>query len=834
MAADRWDRLQPLFEEALDLDAPARAALVEAACAEDPDVGEALRALLAADGRPAPLLDGGVGHALPLDQALASEGLGETAVLDDAPERVGVWQVGERVGVGGMGAVYRAHRHDAGFEQTVALKLVKRGMDSDAVLRRFEAERRILARLEHPGIARLVDGGLTDDGRPYLAMEYVEGTPITSFCADRALGLDDRLALFRQVCDAVQYAHRRLVVHRDLKPSNILVVEADGARRVKLLDFGIAKVLGGDAEGEPRTVLTAPGQLVLTPEYAAPEQLAGGPVSTATDVYALGVILYELLVGARPYAFETRTPSAIERVVATAQPTRPSAAVRDAPAQPGLDAERLRRALSGDLDVICLMALRKEPERRYGSAEALGDDVRRSQARLPVLARPDTLRYRTRTFARRHRTGLVAALVALVAVGAVTAAAFLRVQAERDRARLEARKAEEVSAFLADLFTSSNPAESRGADVTARELLARGTDRIAADLGGQPEVQAQMLHVVGEVHTNLGLYDEAESLLTRALGARRALLGAAHPDVGATLDQLGKLYERQGRFAESDTTHRAAIAVYRRAPEAHAVELANALHGRSWAALSLGDYATAESLIDEALALKRARLGDRHAEVAYSLNVLGDVYTHQGRYDEAEATHRRALALRRDLLGPGHLDAAYSLHNLAAVYRDAGRWAEAEASYRESLELWRTHFGEDSQEYANTLSQLGTVIGMQGRAAEAEALHDDAVAHLRASVGDAHPKIPGALARRAEVLAFEGRTAEAEATLRDALARERAVGDAHPQVAGWLVRLAALVATQGRAAEAARLLDESARLCRAYHAAEPSCLESVREARAEA
>ncbi|GAB5536930.1 MAG: hypothetical protein Rubg2KO_31790 [Rubricoccaceae bacterium] len=825
MSVDRWDRLQPLFEEALELAPSERDAFIRDACPDDLELADALQALLAGNEQSA-FLDGGIASAVPVEDAIGEAHLPPEAV----PERIGVWTVGERIGAGGMGAVYRATRSDGAFEQTVALKLVKRGMDSEAVLRRFQAERRILARLEHPGIARIIDGGLAEDGRPYLAMEFVEGTPITAFCTDRALSLNDRIDLFRQVCEAVQYAHRQLVVHRDLKPSNILVTEDDtGGRRVKLLDFGIAKVLSGEDTGDPLTVLTAPGQLMLTPEYAAPEQLSGDTISTATDVYALGVILYELLVGTRPYTFETRSPSAIEHVVATAQPTRPSTVASSNVASP----ERLRRELAGDLDVICLMALRKEPDRRYGSAAALGDDLRRYRERLPVLARPDTLRYRLQTFARRNRTGLAATAVALLAIGIVTTLSFASVRAERDRARLEAAKAEEVSVFLSDLFTSSNPAESRGAEITARELLERGAERIETDLGGQPEVQAQMLHVVGEVHKNLGQYAEAESLLTRALASRRAILGPTHPSVGTTLSRLGLLYERQGRFEEATETLTEAIAIHQRVAEDHPVELANSLHGKSWAELRLGRYAAAEQLITEALQIKRRVFGDRHPEIAYSLNVLGDVYTHQGRYDEAEATHRQALALRRELLGPDHLDAAFSLHNLAAALRDAERWAEAEASYRESLELWLTHFGEASQEYANTLSQLALVIGMQGRYAEAEVMHDDAYVHTVDAVGAEHPKMAGLLARRSRVLADEGRLSEAEAILRDGLAiQRRVVGEAHPDVAEWLAGLAILVNAQGRADEAAQLLDESDDLCQRHQPDAPECRQRVRDVRA--
>jgi serine/threonine-protein kinase len=802
MTPDRWTALQDLYLDALGVPDAAREPFVRDRAPDTALADEVLELL----GAPAPtILDG---------RALDALGEGARDVLSDlAPgAEVGPYRVAEEVGRGGMGAVYRAERADGAFEQTVALKVVKRGMDSDAVLRRFRAERRILARLEHPGIARLIDGGLSDDGRPWLAMEFVEGEPITDYCDRRALGVDARLSLFRRACEAVEYAHRQLVVHRDLKPSNVLVTETPAGPRVKLLDFGIAKVLAGDAGDEPLTVLTAPGQPLLTPEYAAPEQVAGGPVSTATDVYALGVVLYELLTGRRPYTFGVRTPSVVEHVVRTVQPPRPSAAVEDASAH-GATADRLRRQLAGDLDTICLMALRKEPERRYGSAQALADDLRRHQADLPVRARPDTVGYRARTFARRHRAGLAAAAAAVGAVVLVAALAFARVEAERDRARAEAARAEEVSDFLAALFTASDPAQSGGIDVSARALLAAGADRIGAELGDQPALQAEMLHVVGSVYQSVGEFERAEALLDQALALRRRHLGAGHPETAATLHALGFLYERQGRYAEAEAAQRVALAVYRAHAETHAEGLAETLHGLAHAHLRLGRYDEAERRIREAIRVKEEVYGARSPEVAYSLNVLGDVVNQSGRPDEAEAVHLAALDLRLATIGPDHLHTSNTYHNLAGVHRDQERWADAERRYRQALRIQRVHYDEPDVEIANTLSHLALVVGMQGRSEEAAALHDAALAGARQAGGAGHPRVAGVLIRRGTTLAEEGRYAEAEAVTREGIALWRRASGDTPHVPRWLARLAGLVAAQGRTGEAAALAREGRQLC---------------------
>ncbi|MEM0964409.1 MAG: serine/threonine-protein kinase, partial [Bacteroidota bacterium] len=585
----------------------------------------------------------------------------------------------DEVGRGGMGTVYRAERSDGLFEQTVALKVVKRGMDTDAVLRRFEAERRILGRLEHPGIARVLDGGQTEDGRPWLAMEFVDGVPITDYADDHRLGVDARTDLFRQVCDAVGYAHRQLVVHRDLKPSNVLVT-ADG--RVKLLDFGIAKLIGVEGEAT-QTALTQPGHVVLTPAYAAPEQILGAPISTAFDVYALGVLLYEMLSGQRPHALEDARPGSLQRMATAAAPPRPSTAVGAVQATHGTPPERVRRQLVGDLDTICLAALRKEPERRYASVDALADDLRRYREGLPVQARPDTAGYRARKFIRRHRASLAAGAASLAIISVVTVLAFIRVGAERDRAETEAQTATEVSDFLAGLFTGADPAQTSGADATARQLLAAGTARVREDLDGQPEVQSRMLHTIGTVYARLDEYTAAEDALNDALALRERVLGPDHPDVAVTQSELAFLYERQGRFPDSEQAASAAVATLRDHTDTHASPLADALHRLAFAQARLIQVEAAERHIREAVALKEELYGPRSAEVAYSMNILGDVMNYAGRLDDAERIHLAALAIREETIGTDHFHTSHTYHNLAVVYRGMEQWPEAEQFYRE-------------------------------------------------------------------------------------------------------------------------------------------------------
>ena len=492
MSEQRWRTIQSLFEGAVEQPRDERKAYVRQRCPTDADLRDEVLRLLDADE---------MGHAL-LDAPAVD--LAATAPPPDGTgTTIGPYRLRRRLGEGGMGAVFLAER-DRDFQQQVALKLVKRWMLSEELSRRFEAERQILASLDHPNIARLLDGGVTDDGQPYFTMEYVEGQPITTYCDERGLSIDARLRLFCTVCRAVQHAQQNLIIHRDLKPSNILV-SSNGA--VKLLDFGIAKVIDSAAGAEPRA---RTGVRLLTPGYGAPEQIRGQPVSTATDVFALGVVLYELLTGESPHAGSSVTE--IEAAVLETVPAKPSAAdFALGPARPYSS-----RALRGDLDTICLTALRKESAERYPSASALLDDVVLFQQRRPIRARPLTLSYQWGKFIGRNRGRVVAALAAVIGVALLVGVYTVRLAQERDRAQLEATKAAEVARFVTDLFAVSDPQRSLGATITARELLDRGARRLDSELKDQPEVRAAMLSAIGRSYRGLGLFERATEFLEAA------------------------------------------------------------------------------------------------------------------------------------------------------------------------------------------------------------------------------------------------------------------------------------------------------------------------------
>jgi len=548
MDGERWRRIEALFDEATGLAPAERDAFLSRACGDDLEMRRELESLLAADGEAAEFLARPVvtGAAPSPDPALP------------AGKVIGHYRVGDKLGQGGMSTVYLATRADDAYQQSVALKILDCGSDRSDLAARFRAERQIMASLDHPGIARLLDGGTTDDGRPYLVMEYIDGVPLDRYCDEHRLAVDARIDLFRQVCAAVQYAHQNLVVHRDIKPSNILV-SGDGVPR--LLDFGIAKLLEGTRL--PGTVeATMTGQRLMTPQYASPEQIEGGVITTATDVYSLGALLYLLLAGRFPYRLEATRSGALERAVVEQDPERPSHAVGRMPAGPrptpsdlvgedgptvdqlsearGLRPHQLRRKLRGDLDNIVLMALRKEPERRYASVGLLSEDLRRYRENEPVAARADTLRYRARKFVARHTVGVgvaAAVLTVILVLTATLSVQAVRLARQRDEIQAERDKALAVSGFLEEVFAVSDPDQARGETVTAREILDKGATRLTETLAGQPETQAALALAIGRAYMNLGLNDRAAPLLAQSLAQRERLRGPTDLDVADSLLQ---------------------------------------------------------------------------------------------------------------------------------------------------------------------------------------------------------------------------------------------------------------------------------------------------------
>jgi serine/threonine-protein kinase len=764
---DRFSRVDGIFDAVVDMPAGERTAFIDRECGGDAALRAEVLELVQAYHRSDSVLESPAARlAAPLLEATA-------AVAGPVSDVIGPFRVVREIGRGGMGRVFLGERADGQFDQRVAIKLIQHG--APGVLRRFVEERRILARLEHPGIARLVDGGITESGLPYFAMELVDGEPIDRYCDTHALTLDQRLALFGAVCDAVAYAHQHLVIHRDIKPSNILVT-ADG--KVKLLDFGIAKLIGAHGDDD----VTQTRFSAMTPEFAAPEQIRNGSVSTATDVYSLGVLLYLLITGERLYDVRGKSPAEIERIVCDEVPPRPSVKARP-------DA---KRRLRGDLDLIVMTALQKAPERRYQTPTALAQDLDRFRHGHAILARPDSARYRLRKFVGRHRTAVtLAALLLLALAGAVA-----RERALRHDAEVQARKAREVEDFLVGVFDVADPnawKETEGGSVTARELLDRGARRIDSTLTGQQEVQSELRHVLGRVYTNLGLYDrampllraslaqrtslrgpadtsvaetmdmlgvaltelnehdQAEPLLRRALEQRRRLLGNAHPATARSAEHLATLLEARNQFAPAETLYREAVAIHRAAADS-SVEVADALGSLGVLLARRARHAEAESLHRSALAINVRRVGEKHPSTTSSMQNLAAVLATRGSVAEAESLHRRALAAKRLVLGDTHPSVTISMNNLANLLtRQMDRFAEGESLVRRALVLDRAMYGDRHTFVAEGLANLGIILRILGRYPEADSALREALAINRSVFGARHGRVASNLSALAQV-----------------------------------------------------------------------------------
>jgi serine/threonine-protein kinase len=818
----RWTEVAKILDEALDLPPAERTAFLDQACGSDAELRREVDVILAGAEAPDFLRDPAAVLAAPIfDSADLETTLGAL---------VGPYRLVRELGHGGMGEVYLAERADGHFQQRVALKLIKRGMDSEELLVRFLAERQVLARLNHQHIARLLDGGVTADGQPWFAMEYVEGVPLHRYCDDRKLGLEERLAVFAKVCEAVQYAHRSLVVHRDLKPSNILVT-ATG--EIKLLDFGIAKALTADTEN---VAVTRPEQRLMTPEYAAPEQLRGDPVTTATDVYALGAILYLLLTGRTAHQLGGRPRAERERVILELEPEPPSVAVR------GTDRAALGRRLAGDLDAIVLRTLRKDPARRYPSVEAVLDDLERRRTGLPVRARATSVGYRSRKFIGRHRLAIGAGALVFLALAAGLGGTLWQARATA----LEAAKARAVRDFVVGLFRVSQPEESRGREITARELLARGAQRVDSELSRQPELQGELLDVLGVIHRDLGLYAEADSLLRRSielsrarrgghdreeagrltewarvLAARgeypraesllvdaRAMLlaqGLEDSSTAATLSVLGGLRRQQGRFGEAEALYQEALKIDRSPRGGGPLRLADDLDQLGVVLEDAGNLIAADSVYQQALVIRRDRLDADHPRVIESLHHLAALREKQGEFAAAERLEREVLERRRRVYPAGHPEIAYALQSLAGTLQIQGGYPEAERLNLEALTILRERLGPEHPETMELERNLATLLYEKGDLRQAESRFRTVWATWQRSLGSEHPTTLGAANDVAAVLKYQQRYGEAEPIYRETLAsRRRLLGDGHPDVGESWGNLAELLHDAGRLPEAER------------------------------
>jgi serine/threonine-protein kinase len=830
VARDRTLDLAALeaFDELVDLAPDDRARRLARLRRDDPALAARVEELLAADG----------GAALrPAAATVARSTSGaERGDLAEPGHEIAGFRLERRLGRGGMGEVWSAVRSRDGFEQRVALKLL--ALSSPAAVARFERERRILARLQHPGIARLIDGGTAADGRPFLAMELVDGLPIDRHCAERKATLEGRLRLFLDCCSPLAYAHRALVVHRDLKPSNVLV---DATGKVKLVDFGIAKLLEPDDAASEDALRTRFGERLMTPAYAAPEQVRGEITTTATDVYALGVLLYELLAGVNPFARESTSRHELERAILERDPRRPSTAATRGEAERSGALPQFAPRLRGDLDAIVLKALEKEPARRYEGVEAFAEDVRRYLERRPVRARPGSPGYRARKFVARHR--LVLGLATLAAGAAATGVATTLAQARATER--EARRAEAVTGFLERLFEVASPEVSGGATVTARDLLDEGARRIEQELAVEPELQASLLATVGRLYGELGAAGEEAALRRKAVELVAARRGAdsreafrarlelaeslaaaerfdeAESELGraerafaprdeldlARLDAVrSHLLERRSRFAEAADLARTVVERYRRRlgsdhPETLAarVSYANLLFGAE-------RYEPAEAEQREILARTLATRGREHPATARARHDLALTLDRRG--DERSLDElREAIAIHRRAQGDHHPETISSMHELAHLLNTRARWEEAAALLAEATAAVVASGREGSFLHGQLMNTRGIVFYRWQRYEEAERDFRCAHAVFSRLFGGTDSRAVTALGNVAATLADQGRFVEAEPLVRAVVEASR--GELPESRAAELNTLGLLLLDLDRPAEAEPVFRES-------------------------
>ena len=783
LTPELWSRIEPLLDALLDLPAEQRAAALARDCSDE-QLRAAVLEVLELDAR-----DDGQ-----FDRVTRDVGASGAASAGLEGRAIGPYRVQRAIGEGGMGAVFLATRETAEFTQRVALKLLRVGLFSSAQQEMFRREQRIHARLEHPNIARVYDSGITDAGVPYFAMEYIDGVAVTDYCDRARLDVDARLRLFMTICDAVAYAHQNLVVHRDLKPSNILV-NADGVP--KLLDFGIAKLLRdtGDQAEATRTAWRA-----FTPAYAAPEQLEPGSITTATDVYALGIVLGELLTGARPSRnADGEMQGSITGSLSAAVATVRSSSVRS-----------LARRLRGDIDAILRRSLQADPQRRYPGAAALRDDIQRHLQGRPIRAQPDAWIYRSGKFLARHR--LAAAAGAVIAAILVAATLFSMRQAgvarsEARRAGAEAARANAVKQFLLDLFESSAPGDPHPVE-TADAMLDKGLAQARAGYKDQPELQVDVLRSVGDIQHRRGHYEAARTPLEEAVSLSSEKFGPGDPRTLDAVVALSRVDEAANAYAAAEQRLEKAIAAYRAANSAESTALAHALQQLGVMKLRQHRLDEAIALEQEALAMYRRLVPEDSDDINTTMIGLGDALDHAGRSAEAAELFRTVVARTRRQYGDAHVLTAQALGYLAAPLRESGRVDEAENALREAVAINRKVYLAPNLHATDTLYELGKTLRAAGKYSESEAVFREELDLERQLFPDGHPNIASTLKNIAAALSANGRPAEAESLLRESLALDlRLRGPDHPYIAQARTSLARALIAQGKPDEAQPLLD---------------------------
>ncbi len=743
MDSQHWQRVQTLFHRAVDLPPGARRAWVEDAAAGEPGLVEDVMRLIVED-------DAAAGGVFDRGVAPLAEAVLEPSSSPRPAETFGPYRILGLLGEGGMGTVYLAERTDLGSR--VAIKFLRDVWPSPARRERFATEQRILARLNHPSIAQLHDAGMLPDGTPWFVMEYVDGVPLTEYCRAHATTIEGRLELMRLVCEGVRHAHQHAVIHRDLKPSNILVT-ADGP--VKLLDFGIAKHLEA-AEGERNRTRT--GLRPMTLAYAAPEQIRGDEVGTYSDVYSLGVLLYELLTGRPAFDVASLDPADAVSHVLSHTPDRPSAARRRDGDHPQARADG--HVSWADLDVLCLTAMHKDAVRRYRTVDGFARDVGHYLAGEPLDARPDSIGYRLGKFVRRHRRAVTAGAAAALVLVALTAFYTFRLAQARNAALSEAARAQRVQQFMLALFKGGESETAPAGDLRVVTLVERGVKE-ARSLDAEPEVQAELYETLGSLYHQLGDLGQADALLASALERHRAVAGTDSAAVARSLIAQGLLRSDQARFDEAERLVREGLAMARRHRPGDHAEVRDAMRAVGHVLQDRGQYPTAIAALEEAVKVSEAR-GGNDPELAPVLHELANAHFYAGHYAEATALNQRVLAMYRERYGPRHPLVAAGLVNLGAVEFDLGRYVDAERYYREALAIVHAWYGNDHPEVAGDLTMLARALVFQQRASDALPLLEQALAIRERVYGPNHPQVASSLNELGNIAVQRERPADAE------------------------------------------------------------------------
>jgi len=853
MKQAQWDQVKSIVDQALSLSGQERDTYISTACQNNPEISAEIKELLRSieESEEKNFMKPMCQDRKELVSDLADELAKATARDNFIGKIIGSHRITELLGSGGMGMVYKAKRTDGEFHHEVAIKLIKRDINTEETIQRFRMEREILAILQHPNIAQIYDGGITGDGIPYLIMEFIDGKPIDQYCNEKRLTINERLDLFQKICATVQFAHTNLVVHRDLKAPNIYVT-TEGI--IKILDFGVAKLL--DAKHTEITLLeTRPGQKFWTPQYASPEQISGEPITTGTDIYALGILLHKLLTDSFPLEMEDKNLRQLEQIIKESPPSSPSHSLLNHTSQK--ECARLRKStvseltkkLRGDLDAIVLKALRKEHEYRYASVSQLSEDIQRYSSGTPLIARKGTFRYRTGKFFRRHKTGLTAAVI-LVLFSMVFAGFYtLKISNERDQVRMERDKLEQVVDFMTGLFEAGNPTKNPGNTNTARMFLEIGMQE-AKLLDDQPKVQARIFDAVGDMYLILAEYEKAEELFSKAVNIKEEVLGPDSPNLAESLNNLAVALTRQGEYKKAADLHRKALNIqilhfgeeHPKVAETlslfgswipvtniheaarmreRSLEIRRSVYGDKHLIVASSYMETGrikrnlvmpdEAIHDfqKALDIRKLKLGPEHPDVAESMILLGDLYRlYANNRDSAEVYYRSALGILQDEYESYHPALLHVLGSYADLFSEIGNYNTAENLIRQSLDIRRNVFGEDHPKTIDGLLQLSNHLYNQGKYKRAEKLHRNALNQKIENLGEDHLALAGIMRDLAKILIALKRFDEAENYLHRALEIQREEFD-DKTVALTIGVLADLKLQKGSLIEAEKLYQQA-------------------------